>query len=228
MSTINQSIYDVRERLNQLTDDSEISDRLILHRLNQVRSTFLVQHLNNFRMPTDPNIIQTLCLEVELVSSTICGVSVGCEQILRTKQKLPKIITKHTGPTIISITTPNLFSKSIEIINVNNISFAKYRYFKNTYAFLGDDNHIYLFSTKSDSYKLIDCITVKAVFYNPLDLENYKNCCGCENATSCFDIDTTEYPIIPEQEDVIFARVVETFIPKLEIPEDKSNNADDK
>lgn len=228
MSTINQMIYDVRERLNQLSDDSEFSDKLILHRINQVRSTFLLQHLNNFRIPTSLDIIQTLCMETELVSNTICGIE-GCEQILRTKEKLPQTLIKHTGPSIISVSTPKIFSEPISIISQDKAGFTKYKKIKGIFAFLGSDNHIYIYSDISESYKFIECIMISAVFYNPLELVKFKNCCECsDEETTCYDYDTTTYPIIADLEEAVVTRVIETFKPKLEIPEDKINNSDDK
>lgn len=227
MSTYNQMIYDVRERLNQLNDDSEFSDRLILHRINQVRATFLLQHLNNFRIPTSLDIIQSLCLETELVSTEICGVAVDCEKILRTKQKLPQLLIKHTGPSIISVTTPNMFSEEITVIPFNKVSISQHKPFKSTNVFLGQDNHLYMFSSKSESYKFIECLTVKGVFYNPLDLEDFKNCCGCENSESCFDRDSTNYPMLAELESALLDVVVSSFQSKLELPKDNTNNSDD-
>jgi hypothetical protein len=58
----------------------------------------------------------------------------------------------------------------------------------NIFAFLDNDNHIYLIS-ESESVKLIECITVTGIFDNPLDLENYTNCCGCKDKPKCFDFD---------------------------------------
>jgi hypothetical protein len=227
MSKVNELIYDVREAISQLQDDSEISDRYIMYLFGLKRSKYLRQDLNNLQKTVDLTILQTLCLELEEVNVNECGLDLDCETIVRTKQKLPKLLELHLKSAIISIKPAGRLNLPFSFVTKERAVFSKHSPFKNNiFAFLDNDNHIYLVS-ESESVKLIECITVTGIFDNPLDLENYTNCCGCKNKPKCFDFDNTEYPIQSHHIDAIREEIVQMLIRKLQLPEDKINNADE-
>lgn len=229
MAKINEILYDVREALRQYTDDSEISDRYILYLFNIKRSKYLRQDLNNLQKTIDFTILQTLCLELEEVSANECGLDLECETIMRTKQPLPKLLELHLKPSIISVKPTNKLSVPFNFITKERAVYSSNSPFKNSiFAFLDTDNHIYL-TSQQDFVKLIDCITITAIFEDPLELQNYTNCCGCTPETSpCFNYEDSKYPIQPHHIDNIREEIVRSLIRTLQIPEDKNNNADDQ
>lgn len=226
--TINEIIYDVRESVRQYHDDTDISDRYILHLFKLKRAKYLRQDLNNFQKVADISVMQTLCLETEIVSASECGLDIECETILRTKQPLPKLLELTLKTSIISIKPNNLTSIPFNFITKEKAAFFNNAPFKNNISvFLNTDNHLY-FVSNNDAVKLLDCVTVTAIFEDPLELENYTNCCGCDPVEKpCVEWLTTDYPIQVHYVDPIREEVVQLLIRSIQIPQDKSNNATD-
>lgn len=229
MSKVNEIIYDIRESIRQFQDDSEISDKYILHLFNLKRSKYLRNDLNNLQKTIDFTILQTLCLELEEVSVNECGLDLECETIMRTVRPLPKLLELHLKPSIISVKPTNKLSVPFNFITKERAVYSINSPFKNSiFAFLDVDNHIYL-TSQQDFVKLIECVTVTAIFEDPLELQNYTNCCGCTaEEAPCFDYLNSKYPIQPHHIDNIREEILKTLIRTLQIPEDKNNNADDQ
>lgn len=220
-------IYDVREALKQYTDDSEIDDRYILYLYGIKRTKYLRQDLNNFQHTTDISVTQTLCLELEVITANQCGLDIECETILRTKRPIPQPIELHTKPAITSVKSTNRISIPFTFTTKEKAIYSKYSSFnKGIFAFLDNDNHIYLVS-QLNALKMIECITVTAVFEDPLELMNYTNCCGCDDATPCFDLTNIDYPIQAHYIDLIKNEILRDLVQEMKIPEDKDNNSND-
>ena len=227
MSTIRELEYDVREALRQYTDDSEISSKYIMYLWAIKRSKYLRQDLNNLQKTIDTSILQTMCLELEEVNVNECGLDLDCTTIMRTKKPIPKPLELHLKSAITSVKSTNRIDIPFNFVNKQRAIFSKYSTFsQGIYAFLDNDMHIYLVS-ENDAVKLIECLTITGIFENPLDLKDYKNCCGCEEPTSCFNEDITQYPLQAHHVDNIRQEIVKTLIGTLQLPEDENNNADD-
>lgn len=227
MAKIIELEYDVREGVRQLTDDSDISSRYIMYLWGNKRSKFLRNDLNNLQKTIDTSILQTLCLEIEEVNINQCNIDYDCETILRTKRPIPKPLELHLKSAIVSVKPTNRTSLPFNFTNKQRAIFSKYSKFnKSIYAFLDDDMYIYLISELPES-KLIDCITITGIFENPLDLKDYKNCCGCDDAKPCFDEANTEYPLQSHHIDTIRDEIINTLTRSLQIPKDEINNASD-
>jgi len=228
MSKIAELIHDVREGIRQYQDDSEIADRHILYLYSLKRAKYLLQDLNNLQKTIDLSILQTLCLELEEVSINECGLDYDCETIMRTKQPLPKLLELHLKPSIISVKPTNKNSKPFTFIPKERVPFLNGSPFRDTiYAFLDTDNRIYLIS-QSEHVKLLECITVTLIAEDPLELQNYNNCCKCTTPVPCFDYLTTDYPLQPHHIDNIRTEIIANYLQTLKFPEDKNNNADDE
>jgi len=228
MATNAQLIYSVREGVSQYTDDSNLSDRYIMYLFNLKRSKYLRNDLNNLQKTIDLSVTQSLCLELEEVSANECGIEYDCGTIMRSKQKLPQPLELHLKTAIINIRPTNRISIPFNFVNKEQAIWSKYSPFGNSiYAFLDNDNYIYLVS-ESNAVKLIDCISVTAIFEDPLLLRDYKTCCGCEIVKQCYDDLTTDYPLQAHHVDSITEEIIKTIVRKLQIPEDENNNANDK
>jgi hypothetical protein len=227
MATLNKLTYDVREVLKQYSDDSEISDRYIIYLYGIKRAKYLRQDLNNYQRTTDLSITQTLCLELEQVSSNECGIDIQCDTILRTKKPIPQPLELHLKSALTTVKPTKKLSVPFNFITKQKAVYYQYSPFnKGIYAFLDNDNHIYLVS-ELNTLNLIDCITVTGIFEDPLDLLNYTNCCGCNDFNPCFDIDTVNYPLQPHYVDLIKMEIISELVKTFNIPEDKENNSDD-
>jgi hypothetical protein len=70
---------------------------------------------------------------------------------------------------------------------------------------------------------------VTGVFEDPTDLANYQTCCQCKVTaeTTCFDVNTSEYPLQPHYIDPIRDEIVKDIVRVMPIPEDKINDTTD-
>lgn len=226
MATITELVYDVRESLNLYQDDTNVSDRYITHLWNTKRSKYLRQDLNNYQKTVDNSILQSFCIEMIEVPINECGLSYDCGTILRSKYKIPKPIELHLKSAITAIKPTNRMELPFNYVGKERAIVSKHSPFKKSiYAFLDDDLHIYIIS-QNNLVKLIECVTVTGIFENPLDLAIFKNCCGCSDAVTCFDEDTTEYPLQSHHIDTIREEIKLVLKDKLQIPEDKINDGE--
>lgn len=224
---LNKIIYDIRESLKAYSDDDELDNRLIIHLVNIKRAKYLRQELNNYQRTTDVSVTQTLCLELEEVSSNACSVDLDCETILRTKLPIPQPLELHIRSAITNVKSSKKLDTPFNFITKEKAAFSKYSPFnKGIFAFLDNDKHIYLVS-ELNTLKLIDCITVTGVFEDPLDLINYNNCCGCETPLPCFDEESTNYPLQPHYIDLIKQEIVSELGKTNLLNEDSQNNSSD-
>ena len=230
MAKLSELTYDILEAIKEYSDDSEIDQRYITYLYNIKRAKYLRQDLNNFQKTTDLSIQQTFCLEMEEVSADTCGVSFFCDTVMRSKQPVPKLIELHTNVALTKVKPTTRTAQSFNLIPIGKVPFYAYAPYSNSiYAFLDTDNHIYLIS-KNTAHKLIDCISVTGIFENPLDLVDYKNCCGCnENfVTACYNEMESDYPLQPHYIDVIREEIIRDLLRTKQVPEDKTNDANDR
>ena len=225
--TLSKLIYDVREYLKQYNNDSDIDDRYITYLYGIKRSKYLRQELNNFQRTTDITITQTLCLELEEIPINQCNIDFDCETIVRTKQPIPKPLELHIKSALTAVRSTNRISVPFSFVTKERALYSMHSSFNNgIFAFLDNDLHIY-FISKLDTLKLIECITVTGIFEDPLELLNYTNCCGCNDASPCFDLDTVDYPLQPHYIDLIRGEIVQDLTSKFKIPEDNQNDSED-
>ena len=223
---LSKLIYDVREGIKQYQDDSEIDDRYIIHLFNIKRAKYLRQELNNLQRSIDISITQTFCESLEKVSINQCNLDFVCGEILRTKRPIPQAVELHLAPAITAVRPTNITSIPLSFLSKERALYSQFSPFKkNIYSFLNDDGHIYLMS-EDKGLRLIECLTISGVFENPLDLNIYNDCCGCETFTPCFDIDKTNYPIQSHYIDLIKSEIISEYAKLSQIPEDKTNDAD--
>lgn len=229
MAKLNEILYDIREGLKEYSDDTELDNRHLTYLLNTKRAKYLRQDLNNFQKTTDSSIQQTFCIELVEVSSDQCGVDLYCDKILRTKKPVPKTIELHTKSAITKIKPTNRLAAPFNFISREKAPHLEHSMYGNSiYAFLDIDNYVY-FISKSKVHTLIDCISISGVFENPLDLNDYTNCCGCtpEESVTCFDEEESEYPLQPHYIDLVKREILQDLIPMKQIKEEKVNDAND-
>lgn len=223
---LNKIIYSVKEDLKDYTEDSELSNEYITYLYNIKRANYIRQDLNNYQKTTDLSITQSLCLELELVSVNECGLDFECDKILRSKQKVPNTLDLHLKSSIISVKPTNRISIPFNFTTKQKVVYSKFSKFNNAiFSFLDDDGYIYLLS-ENTGHKLIDCITVTGIFEDPLELANYKNCCGCQDSLNCFDESLTDYPLQAHYIDLIRKEIVEERLKLLGVQIDKNNNSE--
>lgn len=225
--TISKIIYDIRTAIKDTVDDSKFSDRYITYLYNLKRSKYLRNDANNLQKLIDTSILQKFCIDIEEVSINECGLDYDCGTIMRSTKVIPTPLELHLKSAITEVKPTLKITQPFNFVNKERAIWSQYSPFSESiYAFLDTDKKIYLIS-KSETVKLIDCITVTGIFEDPLELKNYKNCCGCDDAITCFDEDTTEYPLQAHHIDNIRNEIIQTLVGTLKLPEDKINDGND-
>ena len=225
--TISKIIYDIRTAIRDTVDDTRFSNKYILHLYNLKRSKYLRNDANNLQKLIDNSVLQKFCMDMEEVFVNECSLDYDCDTIMRSTTTIPLPLELHLKSAITEVKPSVKITKPFNFVNKERAIWSQYSPFaESIYAFLDVDNYIYLIS-KSETVKLIDCITVTGIFEDPLELQNYKDCCNCEDSKPCFDEDTTEYPLQSHHIDNIRLEIIRDLIGSLQIPEDKSNDSND-
>ena len=226
MATLAQIVYDIREAIKDYTDDSELDDRYITYLVNIKREKYLKQRIDRLGRNFNNRILQTLCLDLEEVTTAECGLSLPCSKIVRTTKPLPDLIQLTLNDAIQRVAPADKLSQKFNFINRERaILYLHSNFPKKIKTFLHDDGHLYFIS--SDKV-LSTCISITAVFQDPTELINYSNCCDCNTTVnSCFDINETEYPIDGELLDLVRAEVINELGRRDSIKEDINNNTKD-
>lgn len=227
MAKLNEIIYDIRESIKEFSDDTEIDNRHLIYLINTKRAKYLRQDLNNMQKTTDMSIQQSFCIGLVEVSAAECGISAGCETMLRTSKPLPTPIELHLSPAITKVKPAHRLGMPFTFKDKSKVIFLQHApYGKSIYTYLDTDGYLYIVS-KNDVHKLLDCISVSGIFENPLELSAFKNCCNCpEVEATCYD-ETKEYPLQPHYIDLIKSDIVNDLVRIKQIPEDKTNDATD-
>jgi len=217
-------VYSIRERIRQNIDDSDITNREIIFHVNNQRALFYRNQYNQRNRAVDEEIKQILRFELEPDKTEVCGTQDDCYVVV-TKQKLPPTIEFHDKNGIFKITSLDKVAIPFNFVSWNEFPYVGFNKFtKNqVYATVGPNNHIYLKSS-SKLISLLTDILVTVILENPLDVANYELC--PDGDKSCTDLDTFEYPLKAHVYAYISNEVVNTFINKLQIPEDKENDSE--
>lgn len=225
--TLNELVYQVYESLQINADDTTLDRRLIEDFIAEERALWIRNELNKNRS-IDPSIIQDLgCVEVVQVSPTTecCDLpNLGECSILRTKDPIPNSIELYQDKLITRVGPVVLTSPRYTQISLDAAPSAGHGRFnwKEVYYFLLS-NHIYLFSRNNLFSLTVDTINVQGVFENPKEAARYKTC----DDKPCWTPDQS-YPINSWMwAQWVKPRVLEKLRPKLQLPMDMTNNAQD-
>jgi len=226
MASLGQVTYDIKEALKDFSDDSQLDNRYIIYLLNIKRAKYLKQRLEKPGRNFDTRITQTLCLDTEIVSTNECGLELTCSKIVRTKQTVPDLLQLTNKDAIQRVSPADKLSVKFNLIDRERAPYYLSSNFKSKVkSFLHDDGHIYLISSEPI---LLDCLSLTGVFEDPTELQNYKNCCGCENEDAvCYDLYETEYPVQTDMLDIIRKDIIQELTTLLKVPQDKINNSND-
>lgn len=223
---LNTLVYDIREGIRANSDDSGISDEYIIHLINIHRNDYLSKALNNFQRPINNTVTQTLCVPLKEVSSTDC-IEGDCKTLLRSTKQLPSMIDLHIGSAITEIGPLDRTLPRFKFTTKQRSRFSKNSNIKRISAYIGDDNYLYVIGVKPE-HKLLNCISVTAVFENPLDLMEFSNCCDCEEPIACFDEENYDYPAPAHFIKGIRDEILNKLGVRFNIPEDKTNDANEQ
>lgn len=221
MATYNELIYNLKNLYEGGigSDDDNIADDQIIFMFDYYRAKLIREDLMKGRS-ISPFLIQEIgCMELETVDkSDCCDIKTDC-YILKTKEKLPKVIEVYDKNLIVYIGSPDhetSFPLGSEVQN----KWAKYNKYTSdaVRSFIRGD---YLYIINSDT---IDFVTVQAVFENPKEIAKFKTCDG----KPCFSYED-QYPVSAHMISVITQLISERELRLMNtFPGDTINDAKGK
>lgn len=168
------------------SDDSRLEERHIYNKLLSGRAKLLTQKANKKQKISQWNYQLLPCIELIEAQKYECPClpPVGCK-ILRSKHKLPQILTSLNSHLIRQVTS---IDGSIEYAEISWLEYKHKkgsRYTKTKPDFFIRDN--YLFLTYKSGPKVV---SLEGVFQNPEDAYSFPSYCEDEDCVDCTDCES--------------------------------------
>lgn len=219
--TYNEHIYAIQNIINKgpKSDDSRFSNALILHYMDVARLLLVKRKLDN-RKFNNPANYQTLCIPLcEDTWYDCCNMpDLGCP-ILKSKFEIPKALTTRT-----SLYLKVMKASGEEIGYSDQVAYRERQYSvtkKGKPAWFISNNYLYVAGIENN---FLAAVFAKAMFENPLEVEELQRCDSDENP-DCTDPLDRDYPIDGELIDPMYKMVLQFLGISMKYPEDNINNA---
>ncbi len=217
--------YNIKELLKDHTDDSLLSTRHILYLFSLYRAKYVRQLYSDRAKEYDASVIQTLCVNMEMVDSGTCGLKTNCN-VLRSVERIPEALSIKGRNAITYIGPAAIGSRSFDLVTNESISACMEDEYATTSAFI-EDGYVYM-AGLTPSIKMIKCIKVKGIFEDPELLEDFTVCNSCTDPspTACVT-DETAYPIPAHMVADVNTEVLKIYLgtDRLEGTRDTENNS---
>ena len=221
--TENEIVYGIRERIRELADDSDISNRQILFEVNNQRALYYSKKGRKI----DDTVKQEICMNVNIVDPMKCGCTTSGCKALRTATQVPATITTNGDQAgVLMVRGNNLLSRPFSFISWEKIRFSGNNEFtsRDIYAALGPDGYLYFKSGNPEVELLASTqVIVTLLMENPKDANNFVD---CSTNTSCYSADS-QYPLKASLYAYIAPIVVQSLLQREQLPRDEANNAND-
>lgn len=189
---LQELVYDVIQSTRDFSDNSFVQESYVEHMINTYRAKYLHQAYSN-KPVLEPINRQSLALELELVnSSSAPGLIKTKRRILRTVEKIPKILQLGRKPGIHSIASIDRIELGeFELVDKRRAQYNVHSPFCGMMAYLDTDYRLY-FVTNSEAQKFLKYITLDAVFEDPREAIYFEY---QDELDSELSLDLVEYPI---------------------------------
>lgn len=205
LNTVGFHIDQIRERIKEISDDSEIQDLLIYSTLIDVRALLLDQELTS-RKEVDENYYQTICVKLCKDTYANCCTNHNINKfVLKSVKALPDYIThKYIRPLVVTTIDGE---QVLDYQKTRNLKWDKYwdsGYDELTYDVINFNNNINLV-VHDDTFTLPE-VLVTAAFTDPVSAGLYEDCSEGED---CLDWKDVSFPIPSKQRRTLWRMVVE-------------------
>lgn len=207
----------VLDELKLSSDDAYFNEEHIAFLLGKYRSFILRQQYKDVKKEIPESNFQTVSLDLIQVPA-IAGVPCEGGTFLRTKEKVPTLMT---------ISTPRIYSSGFYNSEISYISRERMKYvgcnrwLQNViYASIGPDGYMY-FTSANPQFLYLERVSLSGIFENP------EKALGLDNEEAECDPMNNNYPI----EEGLIPQILELVVKELTTPkyspEDKQNDAND-
>ena len=197
---ISNAISQIKTDNRSFSSDSMLTDRFIWSKIQSKTLFFMKQKNDKFNLNNNNFLYSVLdCLELELVDSINCCKEIPACQILKSKEKLPKIAESNLSSIIKGIYNLDN-TERIDFVSINDVirlSNSKYK-IKGIKAFIKDE---YLFIPFK---KYPKAVAVEAYFEDPLEVY-YRN--SCKEKDFCVNYQDLEWKCPSDLQSVVIQEV---------------------
>jgi hypothetical protein len=216
-------IYAIKEKLKISNSDAKFTNEYFSFLVDNKRAMLIEQRYGQaiWKIPVEAK--QQICLDLEVVDSIEGETCFG--KILRTKSQLPvSAIAKKAGP--LAVRNLDRIKINLNIVPMERLPFVGHNTATDmlTYVAVDVDRRLYFVSKNSKHY-LMESIKVDDVFSEVDDAEAL--ICNPTGSENC-DVWERDYPATKSMADDIINIIVKELVPTLGIPEDKTNDSQDK
>jgi len=217
---LNKLIYEVLTIAREMSDDSNITESLVKHLIDEYRSKYIQIEYSKRNLVSQIS-IQSFNLTMTVVDSSNDS-SINTGTAVLESNKLPELINLAKKPGIIRIRAIDGVKGEIAFMNIDRAKKTSFSRFKTINAFLDNNNKLYVIGNK-DSAILIENITVDAVLETPNDIINYPY----KDRTIGDELDS--YPLPSSMWSFIKQEVLNDIFTSYKVPNDNANDqVDDK
>lgn len=221
MATLREIISDTLEVLNQYSDDTNFSQEHIAYNVNVGRAMFMQQRYSSRSNIVPEKAKQHFNHVLELVEEN--EFSAGLGTILRTVEPIQSPLEPFNFKSNIKISTGSYLDPYFSFVSRERFPYVgQSKWVQNQiYVTLGSDFRLY-FTSGNPNVKILENVKLSYVTENPED--SYPFTIGYDSDVDFWDV---EYPFEQNLITQLTDTVVKKLAPKLQIQEDKNNNADD-
>ena len=203
--------------LNSLSKDDRISRRYILHVGKQKSTFYISQKLNDRSLFREDNIYTTLdCFELEKIEAVKCDIIEfrKCKSVMKSKNKLPKLIYSRYGNTLKEVTTID------EEKEFKSTTPSQYRRDKNRVSgtdyinYYVKDGYLYLLDTE---------IQLVNLYLLTVELDELDNASSC-STPGCKTLWDYEFIVPDKLEELIISETVKEVSMKKQVALDENPN----
>jgi len=190
MATKREITYDLLNvvRQGQIANSEPISEEQLSFWIDNTRVTLIKQDLDK-RRSVNPDIIQTLCAELEVAEASTCPCIVtGCT-ILKTKLPIPNALETHYRNLIISVGPAVITAPRFSLIDYHRAIYYNPNKFSNSVPAVFLYNHHLFIIAETNKYDMLENISIEIVLERPEEAAAF-SCTG----TPCYS-DTSKYPL---------------------------------
>lgn len=219
MATIPEHIYKLRTFIKQHSDDSLYSDEFLYSLLKDARNTLLERDSKKFTKDSEFH-KQTICMPLEVNTYHDCEClpyEVKCK-VLKSKFALPKVITGRNKE-MMRVLTVDGYNQIPFILSTDlkNFKYSKTKGKGNKYGIT--NNHLIIFNNLQ-----LKIVLIEGIFEDPLELSKIMFCNNDGNEETCYDLNTTDFPIKGSLDFSMYQICLDILKIPLQIREDDTNN----
>ena len=221
MTTKRHLIYNIRELISQYSDDSDVSNEYISFLITQTRALLVTQRYSDRAYVLPQKIRQRFNYELELAEDNPFDDTIGT--ILRTVDPIQKPIENFNLKSNMRLNSGSYKDIYFTIVPQERFPYVgRNKWIQNhIYVTIGTDFRLY-FTASNDTHKMIENVRASYVCEDP---EAAYPATVDYDGTDFWDV---EYPLEASMVEDLTNIIVKKLVGKLQIPQDKINNADEQ